>query len=103
MRARGRGEGGGEECGSLQHLGQLLALGSPLRSPGETLGTWIRIWSSGTERIELERGFSRSLSLFLCIFYFPFFSLLEKIRMTLDKLIMISAGDDASVTALLLP
>lgn len=55
----------GGERGSHQHLGQLLALGSPLRSPGETLGTRIRIWSSDTERITLKRVFS------LCVRFFP--------------------------------
>lgn len=57
----------GGECGSYQHLGQLLALGSPLRSPGETLGTRIRIWSSDTEQIALERVFLSE-----CAYFFPF-------------------------------
>lgn len=62
------------ECGSYQHLGQLLALGSPLRSPpGETLGTRIRIWSSDTEQIALERVFSLSVRIFFP-FLFLFFS-----------------------------
>lgn len=80
----GRGSvGGGRGVGGIshQHLGQLLTQGSPLRCAG------------GNPR-NPESGSGASLSEGV---------LAVLIRMTLEKLVVTPAGDDASVTPSLSP